>query len=39
MINIELMYYFLCHARRVLSFSILPVSNFLKSRAFGQVIS
>ena len=29
MINIELIYYLLCHVRQVLSFSILPVSNFL----------
>lgn len=30
-INIELIYYLLCHVRRVLSFSILPVSNFLRA--------
>lgn len=37
MINIELMYYFLCHARRVLSFSILPVSNFLRAGPLARL--
>lgn len=37
MINIELIYYLLCHVRRVLSFSILTVSNFLRAEPLARL--
>ena len=37
MINIELIYYLLCHVRQVVSFSILPVSNFLRAEPLARL--
>ena len=37
MINIELIYYFLCHVRQVVSFSILPVSNFVRAEPLARL--
>lgn len=36
-INIELIYYFLCHVRQVVSFSILPVSNFVRAEPLARL--
>lgn len=37
MINIELIYYLLCHVRQVVSFSILPVSNFVRAEPLARL--